>query len=98
MFDVVTCDSVAWHGMECDMLFIDSHHTYRHCSMELERHGDNSRRWILFHDTETFGATGEDGGRGLMRAVWEFLGRCPHWELTAHWRNCNGLTLLRRVR
>ena len=98
MFDMVTCDSLTWDGMGCEMLFIDSLHTAEQLSRELAIHSPRCSRWIVLHDTETFGETGEDGGRGLMYAVWEFLGDNRQWERVSHWPNCNGLTLLGRVR
>jgi len=40
---------------ECDLLFIDSEHTYDHLSEELRLHARAVRRWIVMHDTEKFG-------------------------------------------
>jgi hypothetical protein len=80
-----------------DLLFIDTKHTGYHLLKELCRHADNVRKWIVLHDTETFGRRGERGRIGLMAAVAVFVGRCPDWRLTRHWANNNGLTLLERI-
>lgn len=81
----------------CDLLFIDTLHTYDQLRTELARHSDAVRHWILLHDTTTFGEYGEGGGAGLWSAVEEFLDahRSP-WRLARRWMNQNGLTLLER--
>ena len=44
----------------CDMLFVDSLHTYAQVDAELKAHAGKVRRWLLFHDTMTFGSVGAD--------------------------------------
>ena len=95
-YDVRQGDSRYIDIGQCDLLFIDSLHTREQLAIELARHAPNARRWLLLHDTETFGRTGEDGGLGLREAIYEFLRDCPAWRIIAEWRNNNGLTLLRR--
>lgn len=56
--------------MKCDMLFIDSLHTYAQCRDELERHADGVGRLLVFHDTLTFGSVGADGETG--RQSWTY--------------------------
>ena len=49
---------------ECDMLFVDSLHTYAQVDAELKAHADKVKRWLLFHDTLTFSSIGADGETG----------------------------------
>lgn len=48
----------------CDLLFVDSLHTYGQCAAELQRHASQVRRFLVFHDTITFGSIGADGETG----------------------------------
>jgi hypothetical protein len=95
VYDVVQGDSRYVEIGPVDLLFIDSLHTREQLAVELATHARNVRRWILLHDTVTFGDRGEDGGQGLLVAVREFLGDRPEWRLSAEWRHNNGLMLLR---
>ena len=38
-----------------DLLFIDTFHTYNQLSQELQLHADKVSKYIIFHDTVTFG-------------------------------------------
>lgn len=40
---------------ETDLLFIDTLHTYKQLSMELHLHADKVRKYLVLHDTVTFG-------------------------------------------
>lgn len=55
---------------ECDLLFVDSLHTYAQCRAELERHGDTVRKLLVFHDSVTFGSIGADGESGCQ--LWRY--------------------------
>lgn len=93
-----------------DLLFIDTKHTFAQLRGELERHASVSRdlandgkstvrKWLAFHDTETFGYLGEDGSDpGLVLAIRHFQ-KCnfPRWQLVYDNRNNNGLSVLQRV-
>jgi hypothetical protein len=83
----------------CDLLFIDTLHTYRQLRQELRLHGNWARRYIAFHDTHTFGLQGEFGKdcKGLLTAVIEFVMANPHWRFHTHRTNNNGLTILERI-
>ncbi len=50
----------------CDLLFLDSLHTYAQLHAELTRHADAVRRYLVFHDTLTFGSIGADGETGSL--------------------------------
>lgn len=73
-----------------DLLFIDTWHTGRQLLSELERHADpqqeSVRKYLVFHDTATFGLVGEDGkAPGLRTAVRQFqrYHAFPLWKLMA---------------
>lgn len=80
-----------------DLLFIDTLHTYAQLRHELFTFHNSVLKYIALHDTVTFGQTGEDGGPGLILAVWEFLTTFPEWRIKAHYTNNNGLTVLERA-
>lgn len=81
---------------ETDLLMIDSLHTYAHAAAEMAMHHHRVRRYIVLHDTETFGQRGEDGGLGLWPAVEEFLAVHPEWRIRNRFYHDNGLTVLER--
>jgi GT2 family glycosyltransferase len=79
-----------------DLLFIDTTHTYRHLKAEIDRHSGQVKRYILIHDTESFGEKGADGGPGEKQAIAEFLSTHPEWTQKEHLVISNGLTILER--
>lgn len=81
---------------ETDFLFIDTYHVYEQLKTELELHGNKSRKYIAFHDTTTFGDTGEGGLKGLWPAIQEFLDKNEQWKLHERYTHNNGLTILKR--
>jgi hypothetical protein len=83
---------------ETDLLFIDTLHTYEQLTQELKLHGNKAKKYLIFHDTHTFGMVGEIGidKRGLMPAIIEFVIANPHWGFYIHKTNNNGLTVLKR--
>lgn len=82
----------------CVMLFIDTLHTYTQLKAELAIHGNCATKWLVFHDTTTFGVLGEDGqAPGLVKAIDEFQAANPHWKTKIVAANNNGLTVLERV-
>lgn len=46
---------------ECDMLFIDTFHSFKQMSCELLLHGNKAKKYLVFHDTVTFGYNDELG-------------------------------------
>lgn len=81
-----------------DLLFIDTMHTYEHLKLELSLHAKNVNKYIILHDTITFGRRGQDGSTpGLIKAVDEFLQDNEEWQIKEHFSNNNGLTILERV-
>jgi glycosyltransferase involved in cell wall biosynthesis/Flp pilus assembly protein TadD len=83
---------------ETDMLFIDTRHVYDQLKEELRLHAGKVRRYIVLHDTTTFGDHGEDEGtRGLWPAVEEFVA-AGVFRLKQRFENNHGLTILERER
>lgn len=82
---------------ETDLLFIDTWHVYGQLQKELEKHAEKARKYIILHDTSTFGLRGEDGGKGLKTALNEFLEKNVSWVIKEEFTNNNGLTVLERV-
>jgi len=56
---------------ECDMIFFDSLHTYTQLRRELAKHADKAKKYLVFHDTITFGIQGADGESGEYLPGWE---------------------------
>lgn len=83
---------------ECDLLFIDTLHNYSQLKAELSLHASKSRKYIIMHDTTSFGTKDESGsGQGLNAAIREFLSANKSWKQKAVYTNNNGLTILERV-
>lgn len=82
-----------------DLLFIDTFHVYSQLKQELNLHGNKANKYIVFHDTNTFGLRGEDkkDNKGLLSAIIEFIIENPHWRFHKYKTNNNGLTVLKRV-
>lgn len=83
-----------------DLLFIDTLHTARQLLAELERHVDPKdqavRKYLIFHDTKTFGLEGEDRSTpGLRTAIRQFQKyfAFPLWKL----KHVDGDEKLRRA-
>lgn len=81
-----------------DLLFIDTWHVEQQVAEELRLHADRARRYIVLHDTETFGQRGETAGHaGIWPAIAAFVRQNPQWRLLHHFPHCNGLTVLGRT-
>ena len=94
---------------ECDLLFIDTWHDFLQLKSEMYRHHSKVNKYIILHDTNSFGFKDEnlyseyDMGRkesnlpkGLIAAVDEFLLHNPQWFIYERFANNNGLTILKR--
>lgn len=95
-FTFIQGDSRKVEIPECDMLFIDSYHSGAQLHAELVRHADSSRRLIVMHDTQKFGAKGQDGKPGLRSGINKFLDFNHHWWVKLNLGNNNGLTIMER--
>jgi uncharacterized protein (UPF0128 family) len=86
---------------ETDLLFIDTYHEYNQIKNELKLHGNKAKKYLLFHDTTTFGQFGEtfkqENTIGIWPAIEEFLEENKHWQICEKLENNNGFTILKRV-
>jgi hypothetical protein len=96
-----------------DLLFIDTWHVYDQLKKEFQLHSNKVKKYIILHDTTTFGEVGESGSdllinpatgqmemmrkRGLWPAVEEFLAENTNWTLKERFTHNNGLTILQRT-
>ena len=75
-----------------DLLFIDTTHTIDHLLRELELHAGKVRKFILLHDTNS-------RTWPVFARVRHYLeDKFPDWKIKEHYDNCNGLTVLERIR
>jgi hypothetical protein len=81
---------------ETDLLFIDTWHCYDQLKTELKLHHNKVKKYIIFHDTHTFGVKGEESEIGLLPAIIEFLIEFPEWKFILHKVNNNGLTIIEK--
>ena len=98
-FRFICGDSAKVDIEETDLLFIDSLHTFDHLTAELTRHHKKVNRFIILHDTTTFGSIDEtmiEGTLGLWPAVERFLAEHPEWILRERLTIHDGLTILER--
>lgn len=88
---------------ETDFLFIDTWHAYSQLKIELELHGNKAKKYIAMHDTEKYGEKSDTvkgtrpAEKGLKPAIKEFLAANSQWTQLKHYKNNNGLTILRRT-
>lgn len=93
---------------QTDLLFIDTWHAYKQLKAELALHASKVRKYIILHDTTSYGdhdessyeGWGDDwkgSGEGIWKAVEEFLANNPEWKLEKRYTNNNGLTVLSKV-
>lgn len=81
---------------ECDLLFIDTLHTYNQTKQELKLHSSKVKKYIIFHDTEAFRYIGENNEKGIWYAVEEFLAENKEWDIKEIYSNNNGITIIYR--
>lgn len=76
------------------LLFIDGCHKYESVKADL-RHAQSASRYVILHDT----CPERDAkyGDGVCKAMMEFLATSP-WLIKESFPNCNGLTVLERVK
>lgn len=97
---------------ECDMLFIDSIHTYCHVTYELETFGHLAKKYITGHDTSypwdindendndrsEYPSWYDRSKRGVLTAFQDFLTRHPEWSLKERKTNNHGFIILERTK
>jgi GT2 family glycosyltransferase len=97
-FKFIVSDTLKTTIAPTDMLFIDTLHTYAQLKAELALHAGKVSKYIVLHDTTTFGELSEDGTTpGLWQAVEEFVAE-GEFRVAERYTNNNGLTILERIR
>jgi hypothetical protein len=109
-FEFVQSSSLEYDIPLCDLLFIDTWHDYLQLKKEITRHHKNVMKYIILHDTNTFGYVDElyydipetprletNLPKGLCPAINEFLNENNNWVLWERKPNNNGLTVLKRI-
>lgn len=79
-----------------DLLFIDSLHTDEVVKRELELHLDKAQKYVAFHDTVTFGETGEAGKRGILYGM-GMMFFDKKWSLVYESPRNNGIMIFERL-
>ena len=88
---------------ETDLLFIDTWHCYDQLYVELIKHAPKVKKYIAFHDTQTYASKSEEfmgrmGSNGLLPAIIHYMIDNPDvWRFKTHRTNNNGLTVIERV-
>lgn len=96
-FRFVQADTRHAEILPCDLLFIDTVHTYAQLSVELTLHADLART-IALHDTHIPEAQWDprfNDPPGMWRAINELVSASP-WRVVSDNPRCNGLTILSR--
>ena len=110
-FKWITGDSLKTEIENTDLLFIDTLHTYSQLLGELRMHSDKVSKYIILHDTTTFGHRNEglydhasdivknsnEAKEGLVLAVEDFISENNSWKIREYYTNNNGLTILERI-
>lgn len=104
-WEFLQADSRQAGPWECDLLFIDSAHNADQLYAELTRHAPLCKRWIVLHDTVTYGERGEGDDQppnlppkvpGLLPAMRQYLSEHREWTVLRHHRHSHGLMVLTR--
>ena len=88
---------------ETDLLFIDTWHCYDQLYAELTKHAPKVKKYIAFHDTQTYGTRSEEfmgrvGSNGLLPAIIHYMIDNPDvWRFKTHRTNNNGLSVIERI-
>jgi len=96
-----------------ELLFIDTLHTYNQLINELNLHSKNVSKYIILHDTVSFGTVDENiynhasdiikssnkTKQGLINAISDFLEseNGKEWIIYESFENNNGLTILKKI-
>ena len=110
-FEFILGDTLKIEIDNTDLLFIDTLHTYNQLIGELNRHESKVSKYIILHDTVTFGHRNEDIYQhasdiikdvevtkfGLIPAIDDFLLHNKSWIKEEVFYNNNGLTILKRI-
>lgn len=86
-FEFIYDDDLNIEIPECDLLFIDTEHTYDQVTSELNLHASKVKKYIIFHDTIIM---------EVYQAICEFLFCHNEWGTYLEFTNNNGLIVLRK--
>lgn len=84
-FELVEANSLKIKPIVADLLFIDTMHTNKHAGLELKRHGDNVKKFILLHDI----------GK-VTEAVDSFVNKRKNWTRLPDIQGSPGLGIIKR--
>lgn len=107
----IICDVLDVDIEPTDLLFIDTFHNHDQVLQELRKHAPSVRKYIVLHDTTTFGRCSEphyydnvrwlsQGSKphaGVLDGVEQFLLEDSSWTINNVRTNNNGLTTLIRM-
>lgn len=112
-FRFIEADVLKIEIEKTDLLFIDTLHTYNQLISELELHSEKAQKYIILHDTTTFGTRDEinpnkksdlveampQTKEGLTTAYQDFLltEKGKKWAVDKIFTHNNGLTILKRI-
>lgn len=82
--------------LDCDLILFDTVHRYGHLKKELDLLAEKSRKFLVFHDTVTFGVKGEGHGPGILQAINEYVAVNTHWSPVLDSKENNGLMVFQR--
>lgn len=91
VFEFIRGDTLEIEIEPTDLLFIDTWHTYEQFVLELLRHSDKVRKYIVAHDTN------EQCFPGMSCAIEDFTHWNPHWKLATYYEDFPGTSILERV-
>lgn len=102
-YEYIQADVLEIEIEKTDLLFIDTYHCYEQLTKELELHSSKVKKYIIFHDTHTYGRCGEslsyqnfEGTKGIMFAIEEFLEKNSNWKIVHHVDYNNGLMIIQK--
>lgn len=109
-YDFRLQDTLSCEIEECDLLFIDTWHDFLQLKKELHRHHNKVKKYIILHDTVSFGFKDEllyenyttdreetNLPKGLNFAINEFCLSNPNWYIHERFANNNGITILKKL-
>lgn len=79
---------------DVDLLFLDIDQRYDLYRERLDQLAPQVKRFIIVHDTHTFGNQGKDGGKGVRDALNDFMRDHPEWSVLHHTPLQHGLTVI----
>jgi hypothetical protein len=77
-----------------EALFLNTRHTYERMKLELEQYAHKVEYAIVIAKSIRYGEKGEDGGRGIGKAVYEFIKENPNWFIVRHDPQQDGMTTI----